>query len=150
MLEEKYALEKRGESVMVFDFVSEGPKGAVRKVIEYSKVNTEADIYNLGFADELEDKSLSDQVATDNKDSQKVLATVAYSAVLFTDRFPDAWIYAKGSTPSRTRLYRIGLSNNLEQFSKLFLILGVTKEGNPVAFEKCGDYDGFLVRRRKK
>jgi hypothetical protein len=33
-----------------------------------------------------------------------VLATVMAAVVAFTEKYPNAWIYARGSTTARTRL----------------------------------------------
>ena len=45
-----------------FEFTSEGPKGNIKKIVEYSKVSVD-NIYNLAFGDydELTDK-LNDKV----------------------------------------------------------------------------------------
>jgi hypothetical protein len=104
--------------------------------------------YNLDFGDkDLQTGEIDDLVISDNGDSQKVLATVAATVYAFTDKYPDAWIYATGSTKSRTRLYRIGLTNNLLEITEDFELYGL-KEGEWQAFAKGIEYDAFLVRRR--
>jgi hypothetical protein len=40
------------ENLTVFRFTSEGPKGRIKKVIEFSEF--EKDVWNLGFGDETE------------------------------------------------------------------------------------------------
>ena len=90
----------------LFTFVSEGPKGSIKKLIVYTQM-LEKDIYNLAFGDYNEDTGkINDQVITNNKDSQKVLNTVASSLYVFTDKHPNVWVYATGSNTARTRLYR--------------------------------------------
>ncbi len=50
------------------------------------------------------------RIITDNGDSEKVLATVVGAIYMFTEQYPDAWVYAVGSTAARTRLYRMGIN----------------------------------------
>jgi hypothetical protein len=59
-------------------------------------------------------------------------------------------IFATGSTVARTRLYRIGISNNLDAIRVDFEIFGLTKDKNWVQFEKRKDFEAFLVKRKKK
>ena len=74
--------------VMNFQFTSIGPKGHIPKLVMYSKTPTKG-IYNLGFGDRdpLTGK-IDDTVVTDNKDSQKVLATVASTVYQFVKKIP--------------------------------------------------------------
>lgn len=65
----------------------------------------------------------------------------------FTDKYPDVWIYATGSTKARTRLYRMGITKFLSDVSADFEVLG---ERNEESFKKNIEYEGFLVRRKKK
>jgi hypothetical protein len=45
---------------------------------------------------------------------------------LFTERYPNAVVLATGSTLARTRLYRIGINNNLAEIAQDFVVLGLT------------------------
>ena len=73
-----------------FEFDSEGTKGRVRKIVEYTLLNTE-NVYNLGFGDFDEATSgINDLTVTNNGDSQKVLATVAATVYAFTENYPVA------------------------------------------------------------
>jgi hypothetical protein len=111
-------------SFMSFEFVSEGPKGRIPKVVKYTEIEHKG-IYNLGFGDKKGlDGEYDDTVISDNKDSLRVLATVAATVLIFTQYFPDAYVYAEGSNRARTRLYRIGISNHLEEINADFIALG--------------------------
>ena len=134
--------------VMNFQFTSIGPKGHIPKLVMYSKTPTKG-IYNLGFGDRdpLTGK-IDDTVVTDNKDSQKVLATVASTVYQFVKKYPRAWIGAVGSTKARTRLYQMGISNNLEAITTDFVVLG-NKNGEWELFEKNVTYDAFLITHKK-
>ncbi len=92
---------KSDEPKTTFEFLSEGPKGKIDKIIQFSLVNN-VDLYNLAFGDKnAETGEIDDKVITDNGDSEKVLATVVAAVYAFCDRFPKAWIYATGSTAAR-------------------------------------------------
>jgi hypothetical protein len=143
---EKYQV-KANKDLTSFEFVSEGPKGRITKWIQFTK-SKNSNLYNLGFGDKIEgEDDIDDMIVTDNKDSQKVLATVAISVLNFTDKYPEAWIFATGSTKSRTRLYQIGISQNLDELEDFFYIYGQNK-GKWVKFEKNVPYDAFLVNRK--
>ena len=132
---------------MYFEFYSVGPKGQVKKVIELSETNVK-DVYNLAFGDYDEKTNrISDKVVTNNGDSLKVLATVASSVYAFTTERPNAWVFATGSTAVRTRLYRMGLTNNIVEISKDFHVYGL-KDDNWEEFIIGEDYEAFLVKRK--
>ncbi len=146
MLLPRYEL-KSDASLTVFEFVSVGRKGEIPKIVQYSETNLK-DFYNLGFGDkDLQTGEVDDTVISDNGDSQKVLATVAATVYAFTGKRPEVWIYATGSTKSRTRLYRIGLTNNLAEIIEDFELYGL-KESEWQEFAKGVEYEAFLVRRR--
>ncbi len=128
MKQDKYQL-KSSKSLTVFEFISEGPKGRIKKIVQLSETNLK-DFYNLGFGDKNEDsEEIDDTIITNNGDSQKVLATVAATVYAFTEKNPNAWIYATGSTKVRTRLYRIGITNYIKEIKKDFEVYIRTKRG---------------------
>lgn len=121
---EKYQLES-DKKLLLFEFVSIGPEGRIKKIVQYAETNLK-DYYNLGFGDKNEETGgIDDTTITNNGDSQKVLATVASTLYAFTDKYPGTWIYAKGSNTARTRLYRIGITNNLIEIKKDFDVYGL-------------------------
>lgn len=130
-----------------FEFISEGPKGAIKKIINYSETRLK-DIYNISFGDISNKTGEADDLSvTNNGDSRKVLATVAATLYVFTNNYPDAIVLATGSTQSRTRLYRMLISNNLEYIEQDFVILGFTSiHWEP--FRKNVNYEAFLVTKK--
>ena len=117
------------DKLTTFEFVSEGPKGRIQKLVQFTSTNLK-DVYNLAFGDK--DKvtgKIDDTIISNNGDSEKVLATVTATIYAFTDKYPDAFIYATGSTKSRTRLYRMGITKYLSEVENDFIIFGETKEG---------------------
>jgi hypothetical protein len=78
----------------------------------------------------------------------KVLATVASTVYAFTEKYPNAWIVATGSTSVRTRLYRMGMTNNLIEIKEDFDIYGYTQDGTWQDFIIGEDYEAFLITRK--
>lgn len=106
--------------------------------------------YNLGLGDKDESTGeINDSIVTNNGDSDKVLVTVAATLYHFTHKFPEAMIFATGSTKARTRLYRIGITNNIDSIKPDFEVFGLTKENVWVHFEAKKEFDAFLVKRKK-
>lgn len=137
-----------GETSMVFEFTSQGIRGSIAKLVIYSETHLH-NFYNLGFGDKDEATGqIDDEVITNNGDSEKVLATVAATLYLFMEKYPGAMVFAMGSTEARTRLYRIGITNNLIEIQKDFDVYGLLDDGwHP--FEKQTAYKAFLVTRKR-
>ena len=73
---------------LFYEFISEGPKGRIRKIVEYTPTTIE-NVYNLAFGD-YDDTigGINDKIITNNGDSQKILATVASTVYAFTGKYP--------------------------------------------------------------
>ena len=108
-----------------------------------------ANLYNLAFGDKnIDTGELDHKIVTDNGDSEKVPATVVAAVYAFVDRYPDAWVYATGSTSVRTRLYRIGINKYFEIVASDFDIMGeYLSEWEWYSPGK--DYQAFAVHRKK-
>lgn len=124
---DKYAL-KTEESRKIFQFVSEGPKGAVKKLIQFQNTD-EPNVYNLAFGDKLGETEIDDLAITNNGDSEKVLATVITALYAFFDQYSSAFVYAKGSKKVRIRLYRMGIVKFYDEVVRDFYLYGqITNE----------------------
>lgn len=138
---------KAEKSLMVFEFSSEGPKGQIPKLIKFSETTLKG-FYNLAFGDKnLETGDIDDTVVSNNGDSEQVLTTVVSAVYSFTEVEKEAWVYATGSTKSRTRLYRMGITKYFEEVNKDFIVFGL-RNGEWEDFTKEIEYTAFLVRRR--
>lgn len=125
---DKYELIS-GDYFEEFEFISIGKKGEIHKIIQFTPAGY-VNVYNLGFGDkDMKTGSISDNVISNNGDSEKVLSTVIEALYLFTDKNQDALVYATGSTTSRTRLYQMGITKFLDQAKKDFIILRTAKKG---------------------
>ena len=143
---DKYQL-KSEEEFTRFEFISEGPKGAIRKLTEFQRT-TAPDTYNLAFGDKHPvTGSIDDLVVSDNGDTDKVLATVVAAVYAFLDSHPTVDVYAQGSTRARTRLYRMGINRFCEDMQRDFHLYGRIGE-DFVDFEPGVEYEGFLAQRK--
>ncbi len=142
---DKYHL-KADETLSVFEFISVGPKGAIRKIIHFQSTYT-AGLYNLAFGDKHSvTGEIDDLAVTNNNDTDKVLATVVAALYIFLDKNPEALVYATGSTPARTRLYRMGITRFYEEIQEDFLLFGRMDKAF-YAFEIGKEYEGFLAQK---
>jgi hypothetical protein len=132
-----------------YEFYSDGPKGRIKKIIRFTEIQIGGTtVYNLGFGDaNSETNSIDDNIVTNNEDTDKVLATVANTIFDFTDYYGNFYIYAKGSTASRTRLYQISIARLWADINRDFELYGL-KEDSWYKFERNVNYDAFLVRKK--
>ena len=135
-------LYKSEDYFKIYEFVSEGSKGSVKKMVQFSNTGTE-NVYNLAFGDFDETiNSINDLSVKNNGDSLKVLATVASTVYAFMDKHPNAWIFATGSNKVRTRLYRMGITN--EDFE----VYGFSQSGVWEEFLVGEDYEAFMITKK--
>ncbi len=145
---ERYNL-KAEDTLTVFEFASDGPQGRILKIIKFSETNLKG-LYNLAFGDkDSETGDLNDLSVSNNGDSEKVLATIISAVYAFTDYYPNSVVYATGSTKSRTRLYRMGITKYLDEAKKDFYIYG-QRNYDWELFEKNVDYDAFIAKRKNR
>lgn len=147
---EKYESISGSSDSLKFEFISEGPNGKFKKIVQFSQTNN-PDIYNLGFGDKLENGEIDDQIRNNNQDRNKILATIATIVYEFTSKYPSKMVFFSGSTTERTRLYRMAISKNLIELEADFEISGVNFDEQKSVmeiFRNGKNYDGFLVKRK--
>jgi hypothetical protein len=129
-----------------YAFISEGPQGKITKVVQFRLINQQYNVYNLAFGDwNSKTNTIDDLAVTNNNDRDKILATLASIIIHFSNQLPLALVFAQGSTPARTRLYRIGITLNYEEISEIFEVFGLREQWEN--FKLGIDYDAFLVKR---
>lgn len=144
----KYPLAS-SDKLLTFEFISEGQNGLIHKIVRYQPTNLK-DVFNLAFGDKDHSSGeIDDTIISNNGDSEKVMATVAATIYAFTDKYPETYIYATGSTKARTRLYRMGITKFLSEVTADFEVLG-ERNDDWEPFKKDTEYEGFLVRRKVK
>ena len=145
---EKYQIQA-GEKLEVFEFVSLGIRGKITKIVQFTPTNYK-DLYNLGFGDKKGKNGLiDDTIVSNNGDSEKVLATVVSILFVFLENNKKAMVYVSGSTESRTRLYRMGISKYFSEVKDNFDIFGELESGWEY-FNTNTDYEAFIIRKKRK
>ena len=144
---ETYDIHKDKQST-AFSFESVGPKGTIQKLVVYQESSI-PNLFNLAFGDyDALTGELDDLIVSDNGDEEKVLATVVSTIHKFFNNTPEAIVYLTGSTPSRTRLYRIAISKYLPVFEDKFEILGEL-ESDWQRFKLGTEYKGFFIKLKR-
>ena len=147
MIDRKYEVVASNDW-LIYEFVSIGPKGKIPKTVIYQHIDD--NIYNLAFGDKDSiSGNIDDLVITDNQDTEIVLANVASTLFDFFDNYNGTIVLAKGSTQSRTRLYRRYLTILLEIIEENFLLLGELN-GEVERFKKNKEYTSFLITKLQK
>lgn len=134
--------------LLQYEFYSEGPRGRFKKMVQYKRMQGEVDSYNLAFGD-WDDiiNDINDLIVSNNNDRERVLATVANTVISFTELRPEAMVFATGSTPARTRLYRMGIFLNWLTINVLFNVWGYINDKWEL-YKPNTPYEAFLVKRR--
>jgi hypothetical protein len=157
---EKYKTESTVDS-LIYTFESVGER-IIQKVVMYSKIENPKTVgleentivFNLAFGDwDLETDELNDQVESKNKDTEKVLATVANTAFEFWEEYPDANIFFRGSQPlgekaRRTRLYQMKINRYFADLITIVNIKGFEND-NWEVFSANKNYLAFLISQKK-
>ncbi|HVX28287.1 MAG TPA: hypothetical protein VHB70_18215 [Parafilimonas sp.] len=143
---EVYRNIKVTDDLSIFDFISTGVKGSIPKRIEFIPTEIPGFV-NLAFGDIDENGEIDDYSISDNGDRNKILATVAYAIDIYLNKYPERWIYFKGSTQERTRLYRMAVGLNFDELSQKYEIYAEQKDGI-VPFQINREVLGLLVKRK--
>lgn len=132
-----------------YEFDSVGKNGICTHLIKYSPIPELDGFYNLGFGKKLDDHNIDDQYINDNGDRDLILATVVKSVYAFSEQYANQYIIFRGSTESRTRLYRMLLNIYFNSLSKDFYIWGIVNNTRiPFEPDSAHHYDLFIVLRK--
>lgn len=145
---QKYFAVDVSLDAQLFQFTSVGPKGEFKMIVQFTPTDFE-NIFNLGFGNLNDDGSIDDRAVNNNKDRDKILATIASIVFEFASLYPDRTVLFTGSTLERTRLYRIVLTVNYEELDADFDIQGLLNDGTIERFQRSKSYKGFMVKRKK-
>ncbi|NBA87540.1 hypothetical protein GVN16_17335 [Emticicia sp. CRIBPO] len=138
---------KTEETLTVFEFISEGPKGKITKIVKFNPT-TIPGFYNLTVGDKnLLTNGINDKAISDNGDTDRVLATIISAIYAFTTSKKEAWVYAIANTKSRARFYRMGINKYFSGIQKDFDLFGFYG-GGWEKFRKEADYIAFALKRK--
>ena len=146
MREPAYPLHA-SDDALVFDFESIGSTSVIQKRIVFSRFPGSTSVYNLALVDVRPDGALDDLSVSNNRDMRMVLATVVQALRIFFESRPRGTVFFTGSTPARTRLYRIAISLNQAEAEALFDIQGLIADDFET-FRANRPYDAFVIRLR--
>lgn len=128
----------------VFEFFSIGTRGVIPKRIVFEPTEQQY-IYNLVMGDVDINNMINVNFVSNNGDRNKVLATIVYIVEIYLKKHPERWVYFKGNTEEKTRLYRMAVGNNLELLLLKFEIYSRI-ENKVLPFQKNMAVDGFLIK----
>jgi hypothetical protein len=131
-----------------YEFLSSGPKGTIKKVVLFQEFDNYPGVFNLAFGDWDDSlQKIKDDVRSNNSDRDKVLATVASTVIDFFEKHPEAILLAQGATPSKTRLYQMGINANWDEITQMFIVEGRIKN-NWEPFPPGKNYEAFALKGR--
>ncbi|MFD1258391.1 DUF6934 family protein [Mucilaginibacter terrae] len=140
------------EDLQTFVFISDGRRGQIKKAVEYTPIDIDNNIYNLGFGTLNEDYSIAGNDRTNNGDINKVLSTVAKTIDVYTHFYPSRKIYFTGYMPQLTKIYNRAISANYHLIDQNYYIYGDNDDREDhYSFEDFvlgKTYYGFLLQRR--
>jgi hypothetical protein len=99
-----------------FEFVSEGRYKKILKRVRFDYRGNECT--KVSLVDVFDDGSMSGMVQSGNGDRDKVISTVGHAIMLYVNKYPDRYVMFMGSTPARTRLYRMMIHSILKNIAK--------------------------------
>ena len=147
MEQASYPFKKyKRELLFEFESVSETTK-VIRKIIAYELIDEQQNVFNLSLVDKDNEGKISDMVVSNNSDMEMVLATVIQTLPVFFAEFEGSKIFFTGSTPSRTRLYRIIIAKHYKDFEQVYSIFGFINQ-IPEPFQKNNNYEAFLIFKK--
>lgn len=135
-----------GDDFNFVDFISIGRNGNIPKRIAFTPAGF-GNFYNLELGDVDERHIMNDRSVSDNGDRDKILATIFNVVDRYTRKYPDRWLFFKGSTNARTRLYRMAIGLNLDELLLTFDIYA-SNNSRITPFVKNMEIDSFLIIRK--
>ncbi|MBK8565093.1 MAG: hypothetical protein IPN76_17585 [Saprospiraceae bacterium] len=128
-----------------FEFDSLGPKGRIRKIVEFYDVKF---AFNLAFGDMAADGEFDDENITDNGDIRAVIQTIANIIHHFCESHPGRKIYIEPVDSKRKALYNRIFKEKFEEIEPEFRVFGI--DLGPLASEdyrSTKTYDAFLIEK---
>lgn len=138
-----------------FGFTSVSDNKVIEKRVEYTDTKIILDdkpIYNLGFGDVDKNGNIDDEAESNNGDIVKVISAVSLTIYEYTAKYPNRYIYFRGSNTQRTEFYQTLLKrkhNELVEDFDIFGVKGFNEE--EIEFEEFRiheTYTGFMVIRK--
>src|SRR4030095_1812215 len=151
MASKGYTTTKR--STTRYEFVSIGPKGQIKKRIEFTPLRRRG-YYNVAFGDVMKDGRGDDTGYSNNQDIVRIISTVTDTMKDFLRDNPRAKLVFTGSTQDRTEFYRRVLSRHYGTLSAAYKITALVDDGcgnvEEIEFDPNAEniYLAFLVKNK--
>lgn len=143
----RYTYVKTPAEIPTYAFTSEGPRGKIKMAVVFSP-SFIPHIHVLTLGNLKVDGSIDVLTVNDNSDRNSILATVVDILDEFTKGNPGCTIRFEGSTPQRTRLYRMVISIYYDYLSNLYEIKGEKEKWQYENFRLGQNYISFLIKRK--
>lgn len=138
----------QNDNVLQFSFTSEGDKGSIEKMIEFSPMQNNR--WNLGFGD-LQDNDWVDSVVSNNNDMRKVLQTVANAVHAFFDIYKDHEILIMPVDRRRKLLYNRTFQQKWTEIDPIFSVKAIDLNKVQPKIEEYTPkkiFDYFLITKK--
>ncbi len=132
-----------------FEFQSVGPRGIIKKVVEFDQMGH--GFWNLGFGD-WQGSDWTDDIVTNNQDMRDVLQTVANVTHIFFEAHPQSMVVVDPLDRRRKLLYNRIFRERWEEINEIFWVEGVFYLPNGSAKEHFNPrklYDAFTLRLKE-
>ena len=139
-----YPLKNLSDSI-VFQFESIGRNGTFLKEVKFNAIKNLPDFYQLVLADIDKDNNRSVLSESRNQDMNKIMATVIECMLIFLEKKPTSNIVFSGSTPIRTRLYKIIITKVYDSIKDRFEIQGFSDINGFEIFNMNHEYSFFVM-----
>lgn len=143
MNQPSYNFVTKGENY--YEFLSVSEQKTIRKAIAYTAIIGQDNWYNLSLVDILPDGTMDDKIVSDNGDMEQVFATIINTLHDFFKKNISSKVFFRGSTESRTRLYRVIISKLKDNSGNKFEVWGVLNNSAEL-FKANQPYEAFVIR----
>lgn len=127
-----------------FAFQSEGVKGKIVKIVQFSLVNDGK--WNLGFGD-WNKGTVDDHVLTNNQDTMKVIRTIAKIVLDFFTEYPQITLVIEPVDEKRKRFYNLIFQRHYDDMKSQFNIIGLIEKRAEI-YSPQKFYDSFEIFRK--
>ena len=138
----------QNDNVLQFTFMSEGKKGSIEKMIEFTPMQNSR--WNLGFGD-IQNEDWVDSVVSNNNNMRKVLQTVANTIHAFFDIYPKHEILIMPVDRRRKLLYNRTFQQKWAEIEPIFAVKAIDLNTIKPKVEDYSSekiYDYFLITRK--
>ncbi|GAB2565985.1 DUF6934 family protein [Spirosoma areae] len=128
---------------LVYAVESTSSKRTIQKYVIFTLIKPSC--YNLALVDLDEDGQLSDTTISNNQDMERVLSTVIQIIATSLKENMGTEVVFSGSTPERTRLYRLIINKYSGEVANTMLVHGVLANQKREIFQPNRPYISFVL-----